>query len=131
VRATVVKIDLQETVVNNVVQYNVGLELEPTPEKLGQSASVQIVTADRQNVLSVPNAAIVRVGDQSLLQVRRPGQDQDMKIPVTPGLVGDQTTEVTSPLLRAGDVVILPGTGTGGAGRASLPSRGRGSGGGG
>ncbi|MGQ0467982.1 MAG: HlyD family efflux transporter periplasmic adaptor subunit [Sporichthyaceae bacterium] len=130
IKAKVQEIDLQENVVNNVVQYNVKLELEPTPERLGQSASVQIVTADRQNVLSVPNAAIIRAGDQSLLQVRRPGQDQDMKIPVTPGLVGDQTTEVTSPLLRAGDVVILPGTGSG-AGRGSgLPSRGRGAGGG-
>lgn len=131
IRAKVQEIDLQENVVNNVVQYNVKLELEPTPERLGQSASVQIVTADRQNVLSVPNAALIRAGDQTLLQVRRPGQEQDMKIPVTPGLVGDQTTEVAGPLLRAGDVVILPGTGTGGAGRASLPSRGRGSGGGG
>ncbi|MGQ0846416.1 MAG: HlyD family efflux transporter periplasmic adaptor subunit [Sporichthyaceae bacterium] len=129
VRGTVEEIDVQENVVNNVVQYNVKVKLENTPEKLGQSASVQIITADRQNVLSVPNAAIIKAGDQSILQVRRDGRD--MKIPVTPGLVGDQTTEVTSPLLRAGDVVILPGTGTSGTGRASVPSRGRGGGGGG
>lgn len=126
VRGTVQELDPQETVVNNVVQYNVKVLLENTPEKLGQSAAVQIVTSDRQNVLSVPNAAIIRAGDQSLLQVRRDGKD--MRVPVTPGLVGDQTTEVTSSLLRAGDLVILPGTGSGG-GRPSVPSRGRGGGG--
>ncbi len=130
VKGTVQEIELQETVVNNVVQYNVKIELEKSNEKLGQSASVQIVTASRDNVLSVPNASIIRVGDQSILQVRRgTGKDaQEMKIPVTPGLVGDSTTEVTSPLLKPGDVVILPGTGSGSR-SSGVPSRGRGGGG--
>jgi multidrug efflux pump subunit AcrA (membrane-fusion protein) len=131
VKGTVTEIELQENVVNNVVQYNVDIQLENTHEKLGQSASVQIVTAERQNVLSVPNAAIIKVGGESILQVRRPGQAQDMKIPVTPGLVGDSTTEVTSPLLRPGDVVILPGTGSSSGSSRGIPSRGRGGGGGG
>jgi len=82
--------------------------------KLGQSATVQIVTSAKQNVLSVPNAAIIHAGDQSILQVRR--GKQLMKIPVKPGLVGDTTTEVSSPLLKAGDVVVLPSAGGGGAG---------------
>ena len=131
VKGTVQEIDLQENVVNNVVQYNVKIQLENTQEKLGQSASVSIVTAARDNVLSVPNSALIKAGDQTLLQVRREGQTQDMKIPVTPGLVGDSTTEVTGPLLRPGDVVILPGTGSGAGSGRGVPSRGRGGGGGG
>lgn len=116
VSGTVEKIYEQEIVINNVVEYNVDILLNdvgPTI-KLGQSATVQIVTAAQQNVLSVPNQAIIHAGDQSILQVRR--GTQLMKIPVKVGLVGDTSTEVSSPLLKAGDVVVLPTAGGGGGG---------------
>lgn len=116
VTGTVEKIYEQEIVINNVVEYNVDILLNdvgPTI-KLGQSATVQIVTAAQQNVLSVPNQAIIHAGDQSILQVRR--GTQLMKIPVKVGLVGDTSTEVSSPLLKAGDVVVLPSAGGGGGG---------------
>jgi hypothetical protein len=116
VTGTVQTIDEQETVVNNVVEYNVDIMLNdvgPTI-KLGQSATVQIVTSAKENVLSVPNQAIIHAGDQSILQVRR--GTQLMKIPVKTGLVGDTSTEVSSPLLKAGDVVVLPTPGGGGGG---------------
>ena len=116
VSGVVQTIDEQETVVNNVVEYNVDIMLNdvgPTI-KLGQSATVQIVTSAKENVLSVPNQAIIHAGDQSILQVRR--GTQLMKIPVKTGLVGDTSTEVSSPLLKAGDVVVLPTPGGGGGG---------------
>jgi multidrug resistance efflux pump len=116
VNGTVEKVYEQEIVINNVVEYNVDILLNdvgPTI-KLGQSATVQIVTAAQQNVLSVPNQAIIHAGDQSILQVRR--GTQLMKIPVKVGLVGDTSTEVSSPLLKAGDVVVLPSAGGGGGG---------------
>lgn len=116
VSGTVEKIYEQEIVINNVVEYNVDILLNdvgPTI-KLGQSATVQIVTAAQQNVLSVPNQAIIHAGDQNILQVRR--GTQLMKIPVKVGLVGDTSTEVSSPLLKAGDVVVLPTAGGGGGG---------------
>jgi multidrug efflux pump subunit AcrA (membrane-fusion protein) len=116
VSGTVEKVYEQEIVINNVVEYNVDILLNNVPPtlKLGQSATVQIVTSAKQNVMSVPNAAIIHAGDQSLLQVRR--GTQLMKIPVTVGLVGDTSTEVSSPLLKAGDVVVLPTAGAGGGG---------------
>jgi multidrug efflux pump subunit AcrA (membrane-fusion protein) len=116
VAGTVEKVYEQEIVINNVVEYNVDIVLNDAAAtlKLGQSATVQIVTSDKKNVMSVPNAALIRAGDQSLLQVRR--GTQLMKIPVTIGLVGDSSTEVSSPLLKAGDVVVLPSAGGGGAG---------------
>jgi hypothetical protein len=116
VAGTVEKVYEQEIVINNVVEYNVDILLQDVDStlKLGQSATVQIVTSAKQNVLSVPNSAIIRAGDQSLLQVRR--GTQLMKIPVTIGLIGDTATEVSSPLLKAGDVVVLPTAGGGGGG---------------
>jgi HlyD family secretion protein len=116
VSGTVQKVYEQEIVINNVVEYNVDILLNdvgPTI-KLGQSATVQIVTSAKQNVLSVPNQAIIHAGNQSILQVRR--GTQLMKIPVQVGLVGDTSTEVSSPLLKAGDVVVLPSAGGGGGG---------------
>lgn len=111
VKGTVRLVYPQESVLNNVVQYPVAIELEGAEkQKLGQSASVRIVTASVPRALSVPRAAIIKAGDQSILQVRR-GKDT-VKIPVQVGLVGDTSTEVTSPLLRPGDLVVLPGTGT-------------------
>jgi multidrug efflux pump subunit AcrA (membrane-fusion protein) len=116
VAGTVEKVYEQEIVINNVVEYNVDILLKDVDStlKLGQSATVQIVTSAKQNVMSVPNAAIIHAGDQSILQVRR--GTQLMKIPVTTGLVGDSSTEVSSPLLKAGDVVVLPTAGGGGGG---------------
>lgn len=102
-------VDEQETVVNNVVEYKVQIALDSAePLRPGQSAAVQIVTASRPNVLSVPNAAIIPSGGGNLVAVRR--ANQVMKVPVTVGLVGDSATEITGDV-RPGDVVILPSSG--------------------
>jgi macrolide-specific efflux system membrane fusion protein len=124
VKGTVSTIDVQETVINNVVEYNVGIALDAgaAAQKLGQSASVVITTASKQNVLEVPNNAIITAGGSSIVQVRR-GKDL-VKVPVTPGLVGDTSTEVTSPMLKPGDIVVLPSA-TGGGGKFRIPGSGR------
>jgi multidrug efflux pump subunit AcrA (membrane-fusion protein) len=120
--------DVQETVINNVVEYNVKIDLDgnAAAEKLGQSASVVITTAEKDNVLEVPNNAIRPTGNnQAVVTVKR-GKDY-VTVPVTPGLVGDTNTEVSSPMLKPGDVVVLPTPGAKG-GRLNLPGRGKGSG---
>jgi HlyD family secretion protein len=124
---TVGQQDVQETVINNVVEYNVKVDLDgnAAAEKLGQSASVVITTAEKDNVLEVPNNAIRQAGDQAIVTVKR-GKDY-VAVPVTPGLVGDTNTEVSSPMLKPGDVVVLPTPGAKG-GRLNLPGRGKGSG---
>jgi len=119
VTGTVTDIDEQETVINNVVEYNVKIALDgnAATQKLGQSASVTIITALKQNVLAVPNNAITQAGNQAIVTVRR-GKDH-VKVPVTVGLTGDTLTEVSSPLLKPGDTVVLPSAG-GRAGRLNL-----------
>jgi multidrug efflux pump subunit AcrA (membrane-fusion protein) len=116
--------DLQETVINNVVEYNVKIDLagNAAEEKLGQSSSVVITTAEKDNVLEVPNNAIRQAGNQAVVTVKR-GKDY-VTVPVTPGLVGDTSTEVTSPMLKPGDIIVLPTAGAKG-GRLNLPGRGK------
>jgi multidrug efflux pump subunit AcrA (membrane-fusion protein) len=125
VAGTVGAQDVQETVINNVVEYNVKIDLDGNAEaeKLGQSASVVITTAEKDNVLEVPNNAIRQAGNQTVVTVKR-GKDY-ITVPVTPGLVGDTTTEVTSPMLKPGDTIVLPTPGAKG-GRLNLPGRGKG-----
>jgi multidrug efflux pump subunit AcrA (membrane-fusion protein) len=107
---TVNAIEPQETVVDHVVQYNVKVDLDnrAANQMLGQSASVVITTASRTNVLKVPSSAVRSGGPgQGVLTVKR-GNDF-VKLPVTVGLSGDGETEVASPLLKAGDLVLVPG----------------------
>lgn len=118
---TVSSIDEQETVINNVVEYNVNIDLDShaAVQKLGQSASVVITTASAKNVMTVPNNAIINAGQANIVAVQR-GKEL-VKVPVTVGLVGDTTTEVSSPMLKPGDVVVLPMGG--GGNRLKIPSR--------
>jgi hypothetical protein len=109
---TVEEIQQQENVVNNVVEYAVAIKMDKAANiapRPGQSASVQIITASKPNVLRVPNAAIIPAGGANLVTVRR--NNQLVKVPVTVGLVGDSATEVSGNLLHPGDVVVLPESG--------------------
>jgi macrolide-specific efflux system membrane fusion protein len=119
VTGTVKAIDLEETVVNHVVEYNVKIDLDDraAAQRLGQSASVVITTASRPDVLSVPNGAVRSSGEgKGVVTVQR-GSDY-LKVPVTVGLIGDTATEISSPALKPGDLVVVPGTAPAAAGGA-------------
>ena len=109
VTGTVTAVDPEETVVNHVVEYNVKVDLDDhaAGQMLGQSASVTITTASAPNVLNVPSSAVRRTGDgKGVVTVKR--GDDYVKVPVTIGLIGDDRTEVASPMLKAGDLVVVP-----------------------
>jgi HlyD family secretion protein len=110
----VTSIDLQDTVSNNVVEYGVTVTLNGAPHqiRLGQTASVSIVTGVVRNVLTVPSSAVTTTGNTSTVTLDENGQ-QSVR-PVQVGLVGDSTTEITSGL-NEGDVVVLS-SGTGSTG---------------
>jgi multidrug efflux pump subunit AcrA (membrane-fusion protein) len=126
VTGTVDAIDLEETVVNHVVEYNVRIDLQDgaATEQLGQSASVMITTASRSDVLTVPNRAVSPTGDgKGIVTVKR-GDDQ-VKVPVTVGLIGERSTEIASPMLKAGDLVVVPAGRANGAGSPTPTSTGK------
>ena len=123
----VLTITPQATVSSGVSTYPVTISIDTGGETLpaGLSASVRIVTAQRQDVLLVPNRAIKAQGGARTVDVQQPdGTTATRRVQV--GLVGDQQTEIVSGL-NAGDVVVVPSatrtsttTATGGSQAAGL-----------
>jgi multidrug efflux pump subunit AcrA (membrane-fusion protein) len=124
---SVTAIDLTQTVTNNVVEYGVTVLLDSAPSgvRLGQTSSVSITTATRDNVLSVPSSAITKSGPVSTVTVRKSGQD--VVTVVGTGLVGDSGTEITSGLSE-GDEVVISSSSTGTGGTFTFPGGGLGGG---
>jgi HlyD family secretion protein len=94
-----------------VVNYPVTVSLvNPDPAvKPGMTASVNIVVAERQNVLEVPNRAIHFQCQRAFVTVLVKGQL--IQTPVQTGLSNDTMTEITSGL-KEGDEVVVNGTTT-------------------
>ena len=96
------------TVVSNVVNYYVTLTLDNLNSNLraGLTTNAQIIISEATNVLTVPNSAITRLGQNASVTVLGANGVQT-RTPVTLGVAGDSSTEVLSGL-QAGDKVVLP-----------------------
>jgi len=91
--------------------------------KTGQTAEAGVLVADLENVLVVPNSAVIKQGGRSF--VNAPGPDgKPTQVPFQPGLVGDDNTQVLSGL-NEGQEIQLPQAQVSGS-----PSSGGGGGGG-
>jgi macrolide-specific efflux system membrane fusion protein len=139
----VVAVDTSATVVSNVVTYSalVSIAGPPTTLKPGMTASVTVQVASHPNVLEVPTAAIQTQGGASFVNVDQSGKP--VLTPVTTGLQGDSTTEITSGLSAGQQLLVSTGTaststaattatrtGTGAAGGGAFPGGGGGGAGG-
>lgn len=102
---------------SNVVTYEVIISIDNRELKLkpGMTANVEIITAEKENVLLVPNKAlrfyvtdengeVRRYKDKGIWLVRR-GKPE--RVSITTGIVDDDFTEVISDQVHAGDTVIL------------------------
>ncbi len=76
--------------------------------KQGLSATVNIITAQKQDVLLVPSDAISRKGGVSVVTVRKDGIDEQRN--VTTGISDWQYTEIVSGLREGEQVVITRST---------------------
>jgi macrolide-specific efflux system membrane fusion protein len=111
--AEVSLVDPQATTTNDVVQYGVTLKLKSAPSglRLGQTASVEVVTAKADNALYVPSTAVKSAGGTHTVTVLANGKQATRTVRV--GVAGDDNTQITSGL-RAGEKVVLPTQATGG-----------------
>jgi len=74
--------------------------------KTGLTAEAGVLVADLENVLVVPNSAVIKQGGRSF--VNAPGPDgKPVQVPFQPGLVGDDNTQVLSGL-NEGQEIQLP-----------------------
>ena len=108
----VTQISMVATVSQGVVNYPVTIQITNPDESIlpSMTASVSIIVAKSENVLLVPNNALRTSNGQRTVTVLFEGQQ--ISVPVTVGLVGDSTSEVTSDQLREGDTVVLTGSST-------------------
>ena len=121
------------TLTQGVVNYPVTVSIDNPPDtvKAGMTASLNVITQQKNNVLLVPNRAIRTQGQQKVATVLFEGQQ--IQVSVTTGMNNDTMTEVTSGL-KEGDTVLISGTTTaqprgGGVGLPGVGGLGRGGGG--
>jgi HlyD family secretion protein len=121
---SVAQVRLQPKVEAGVVKYNCIIHVDNADLALkpGMTATVSIEVAHRDNVLTVPNAALRYVPSwpqEELEQVRaglKPGQsilwrlDGDTLTPlsVATGIIGEKVTEVSDPGLADGMTIAVP-----------------------
>ena len=104
--ASVAAVSPTSTVVSDVVEYAVTLDLIGTPPsgvRPGQSASILITTGEATNALYVPSSAITTTGDSSYVTVIANGRDVPTK--VTTGVVGTTDTQISSGLTAGQEVL--------------------------
>jgi hypothetical protein len=104
--ASVVSISPTSTLVSNVVEYAVTLNLVgtlPSGVRPGQSASILITTAEASDALYVPTSAVTSTGGSSYVTVVQSGRDVPTK--VTTGVVGTTDTQIVSGLTQ-GETVL-------------------------
>jgi multidrug efflux pump subunit AcrA (membrane-fusion protein) len=109
--ATVIEIDTTSTVIQDVVSYIVKFRLENTDSRLkdGMTANIDIETAKREKVLTVPFRALTKEGDTTYAEVRQ-ADGTFVRTDVTIGLEGDdRTIEITSGL-KEGDIITTLAT---------------------
>jgi len=104
---TVVALSPSASAISGVISYYVTVRLERRNSRLrdGQTARVDVTTAERENVLSVPNAAVRRQGDTDIVVVVEPDGRQRI-VTIRAGLVGADRTEVLSGLSEGQRVIL-------------------------
>jgi macrolide-specific efflux system membrane fusion protein len=121
---TVVSLDRNQTVVNNVVTYyaKIVFDAEPRSAKPGMTASVSVVLDKREDVVTLPTAAVSTQGTTATVTVRsEDGTESQRTIEI--GLRGDNAVEITVGL-AAGETVVTRTTTGGGAASFAPPGGG-------
>lgn len=119
VTGSVISLDVNQTLVSNVVTYyaRVALPDPPAEVKPGMTASVAVVLDKRENVVTLPTSAVTTRGNTATVTVRAGGKDSTRTIAV--GLRGDNAVEVVSGL-QAGETVVTKVTTTSGTGTSNV-----------
>jgi len=132
IEGEVEKIFPNGTKVDNVVYFKVRVRIEDLDPRLrpGMTADVSIISAEREGVLLVPDAAINRAGGKTVVEVLEAEGAEPVEREVEVGVTDYEQTEIVSGL-KEGDTVLLPsgapsfgnGGGPGGGGPGARAER--------
>jgi len=98
---------------SNVVTYSVIIGIDNSELKLkpGMTANVEIITAEKENVLLVPNAALrVYMDENARYQEKgiwKLEKGKPERINIVEGISDDNNTEIISDMLAVGDKVVV------------------------
>ena len=104
----VIQISPVGTAVQGVVEYDVRIQMDDDADgriKPGMTAAVNIIVEEKDDVLVVPNDAIVMIDGQENVFVRRDGSY--VAVPVTLGSYSDYYSEVISADIEEGELIII------------------------
>ncbi|MGH3426317.1 MAG: efflux RND transporter periplasmic adaptor subunit, partial [Mycobacteriales bacterium] len=107
---TVVSVAPAGSNISSVINYYVTVVLNETDPRLkdGQTAQARVMTNQVEDVLTVPNSAVRKRGDQSTVTViDEAGAQQQVRFQA--GLVGDDRTQVISGLREGQEVLLREG----------------------
>ncbi|MCG8347586.1 MAG: efflux RND transporter periplasmic adaptor subunit [Chloroflexales bacterium] len=102
--------------VNGVVTYGVQVSFPDDDQrvKVGMTANIDIITAQEDDVLLVPNSALLPKGAGQVVQITD-AEGNTREVEVVTGLSDDAQTEIVSGLNEGDEIVALPRTNTQGA----------------
>jgi len=101
----VLLVDPAETIIDNVVYYEVTIEFPNQPDgiKSGMTADITIEANKKENVLRVPKNAVVQMDSTETVQVVKNGKIENATIAT--GLEGNDYFEVTSGLSEGDEII--------------------------
>ena len=110
---------------SNVVTYSVIIGIDNSELKLkpGMTANVEIITAEKENTLLVPNAALRFYMDENKryqekgIWILRSGRPT--RVSIVEGISDDNNTEIISDAVKVGDKVIVSKKGANNKGQAA------------
>ncbi len=113
-KGKVTQVRISPTTVSNVVTYSVivGVDNKDLKLKPGMTANVSIITAKHENVLCVPNFALKFTPNPEGPKYEKQGiwvliKHHLKRIEIATGLSDDSYTEVISPNIKEGDIVVV------------------------
>jgi len=107
---TVTFIDPAATVIQGVVYYKTKVIVDDIDNRIkpGMTANIEIITAEKSQVLSIPNQSIKYVDNQTVADVLiNEAQNKTDTKPVVTGIRGNTHTEIVSGLSESDQVIVL------------------------
>ncbi|MFZ2187201.1 MAG: efflux RND transporter periplasmic adaptor subunit [Candidatus Moraniibacteriota bacterium] len=107
VSGKVEKMDALGTITSGVVNYNVTIGLDTLDSRLhpGMSVSAKIITAIKQDVITVPNSALKMQGNKISVEVLKSGMGLPEQRTIEIGVANNTDTEIVSGI-SVGDAVV-------------------------
>ena len=106
--AKVIKIDLGETMIEGVASYKTTLEFDSNEIKIkpGMTANIDILTANKQGVITLPWRSIIEKDGQKLVKTIQGGKVKEVEIET--GLYGSEGQVEIIKGIKEGEKICLP-----------------------